>query len=282
MGHDLLRNLRELIALDLEAGITFIPRPPAVPSSVQAPVKTAPVSSAEPRVPANVAVAPALPVPAKAATAVPPVVPAKVPTVVLPVWEPGSDPVVALQAVAGVIRECRGCGLHQQRSRTVPGEGHPRPDLLFIGEGPGYEEDQSGRPFVGPAGQLLDRMIQAMGFRREEVFIANIVKCRPPDNRVPEEDEAAACMPYLVRQVDILRPRVICTLGATPLKALTGDPRAGITRARGKPFIWRGYTVFPTFHPSYLLRNEGSKKPCWEDLKAVVAFLGRSLPSRKA
>ncbi len=134
---------------------------------------------------------------------------------------------------------------------------------MFVGEGPGADEDASGRPFVGAAGQLLDKMIGAMGLAREQVFICNVVKCRPPGNRAPEPEEMAACLPFLEAQLGVLRPKVICLLGATPLKTLLG--LSGITRLHGQRQEWRGIPVIPSFHPAYLLRNPEAKKPAWED-----------------
>jgi DNA polymerase len=148
-------------------------------------------------------------------------------------------------------------------------------------EGPGRDEDEQGRPFVGAAGQLLDKMIHAMGFRREQVYICNAVKCRPPGNRNPEPEELAACHPFLMAQLAVLRPKVMCTLGNIPLRALFGPEVGGITRIRGTRLEWQGIPVYPTFHPSYLLRNEAAKKPAWEDLKLVLAELGREPPARR-
>ena len=164
----------------------------------------------------------------------------------------------------------------------MPGEGAPRAALLFIGDGPGTDEDASGRPMVGAAGDLLTKMIQAMGLTSEEVFIANVVKCRPPDNRSPTAAEAAACMPWLREQIAAIRPTVICTLGNTPLRALLGDDTLGITRVRGQRFAYAGIPLIPTFHPTYLLRNPAGKKPCWEDLQLVLKELGRTPPARGA
>ncbi|TVR13075.1 MAG: uracil-DNA glycosylase [Planctomycetota bacterium] len=199
-----------------------------------------------------------------------------------PIFAPADTPAVQrLERVAELVAACQRCGLCAAgRQHTVPGEGAADARLLFVGEGPGFEEDRSGRPFVGPAGQLLDRMIQAMGLSRDQVFIANVVKCRPPDNRTPEAEEVAACLPYLQEQVAAIAPEVICTLGHTPLRALRDDQRIGITRARGSTFTWRGVTVVPTFHPSYLLRNESAKRLAWADLKQVMQLLGSSPPSR--
>lgn len=186
----------------------------------------------------------------------------------------------SLEQIATQIATCRACGLCETRRSTVPGEGNPQPELLFVGEGPGADEDATGRPFVGAAGQLLTKMIVAMGFKREDVYIANIIKCRPPGNRTPEPAEVTACMGYLRRQIAVLKPKVICALGNTPLRALMGDDKLGITRMRGQKLQFAGITMIPTFHPSYLLRNEEAKKPCWEDLKLVLKELGRELPKR--
>ena len=144
---------------------------------------------------------------------------------------------------------------------------------MFIGEGPGAEEDRQGFPFVGPAGQLLTRMIEAMQFRRDEVYIANIVKCRPPGNRNPNEEEAATCSGYLRRQIELVKPKVIVVLGAVPLRYLLHEN--GINACHGKWFDYEGIPVLPTFHPAYLLRMEGKKREAWEDLKKVMQKLGK-------
>lgn len=171
------------------------------------------------------------------------------------------------------VSACTRCPLHSGRTRTVFGVGDPCARLLFVGEGPGYDEDRQGEPFVGKAGRLLDRMILAMGLERSAVYIANIVKCRPPGNRNPEPPEIRACLPYLHRQIEIIRPEVICTLGTTPLRALLGAS-TGITRARGQLFRHEGIPAVPTFHPAYLLRNAAAKRPAWADLQKVMGFLG--------
>jgi DNA polymerase len=166
------------------------------------------------------------------------------------------------------IATCERCRLCQGRTQTVPGEGNPRARLLLIGEGPGREEDRLGRPFVGAAGQLLEKMLAAIGLTRDDVYIANVVKCRPPENRTPEADEIAACLPHLRAQTALIRPRVIVLLGATALRAVVGDS-ARITRDRGKWMERKGVWMMPTFHPAALLRDEGKKRPVWEDLKLV-------------
>ena len=166
------------------------------------------------------------------------------------------------------ITRCQKCRLCAGRTYPVPGEGNPHARLMFIGEGPGRDEDQTGRPFVGRAGQLLDKMIGAIGLSREEVFIANVVKCRPPQNRAPEADEVAACMPYLRAQVGLIRPQVIVLLGSSALGAILG-PEHRITRERGAWIERKGVFFMPTFHPAALLRDESKKRPVWEDLKKV-------------
>lgn len=166
------------------------------------------------------------------------------------------------------ITNCQKCRLCAARTHAVPGEGNPHARLMFIGEGPGRDEDLTGRPFVGRAGQLLDKMIAAIGLSREEVFIANVVKCRPPQNRAPEMDEVAACMPYLRAQVGLIRPQVIVLLGSSALGAILG-PEHRITRERGAWLERKGVFFMPTFHPAALLRDESKKRPVWEDLKKV-------------
>jgi uracil-DNA glycosylase len=175
------------------------------------------------------------------------------------------------------ILSCGRCGLAKGRIQAVPGEGSPRAELMFVGEGPGRDEDEQGRPFVGRAGQLLTKIIAAMGFSREQVFIANIVKCRPPENRVPHKDEVAACTPYLLRQIEIIHPRVIVTLGKTATDHFLPDLDGSMTSIRGRFYDWNGIRIMPTFHPSYLIRNEGNRTPkkmVWDDMQLVMALLG--------
>ncbi len=186
-----------------------------------------------------------------------------------------SNPPDALdwQNLQEVVAGCRLCRLCESRTNTVFGEGATNPPLMFVGEGPGRYEDQSGRPFVGRAGQLLTRMIEAMQFKRSEVFIGNIVKCRPPENRNPQEDEAEACLPYLNRQIDLLKPRILILLGAVPLRFLLG--LTGITKLHGNFYEYRGIPTMPTYHPSYLLRAQHKKKEAWQDLQKVMLRLGK-------
>jgi DNA polymerase len=187
----------------------------------------------------------------------------------------------SLDAISAHITQCRNCPLCQKRTHAVPGEGNSeRPDIMFVGEGPGAEEDAQGRPFVGKAGKLLDKMIEAMGYRRAEVYIANVVKCRPPDNRKPQREEMDMCLPYLRQQIRLIEPKVIIGLGGTAMEGLLGKP-VGITRMRGSWQEYRGIKLMPTFHPSYLLRDPAKKKDVWIDLQAVLTVLGKEPPPRK-
>lgn len=186
-----------------------------------------------------------------------------------------------LEEIAKQVSSCTACPLHGTRKNTVPGEGNPnRPDVLFIGEGPGADEDEQGRPFVGAAGQLLDKMINAMGYRREEVYIANIVKCRPPGNRVPLPEEMAACLPYLKAQIALIQPKLIVALGKTAVEGLLNKPVA-ITKFRGTWCKYEGIDLMPTYHPAYLLRSPGKKGEAWADLKAALARLGKEPSTKK-
>jgi len=178
-----------------------------------------------------------------------------------------------LDELAVKAAECTLCGLHKTRTNTVFGDGNLHAELMFIGEGPGKDEDEQGLPFVGKAGQLLTKMIGAMQFTREEVYIANIVKCRPPENRNPTDEEAGKCLPYLNRQIDIIRPKVIVLLGAIPLKYLLG--LSGITRIRGTWYEYKGIKVMPTLHPAYILRNPSARGDVWKDLQKVMAVFGK-------
>ncbi len=168
------------------------------------------------------------------------------------------------------VQECTRCQLYLKRTQAVLGGGNPFSELMLIGEGPGEEEDRQGVPFVGKSGQLLDKILAAAGFSKEEnVYITNIVKCRPPGNREPNPEERAACLPFLMRQIELIQPGIIVLLGSTALKALI-DPEGRITKMRGKWITWNGIQVIPTYHPSALLRNPDLKKDVWEDFKSVV------------
>ena len=178
----------------------------------------------------------------------------------------------ALARLEQEVIRCRRCPLYRTRTHHVFGEGDPRARLVFVGEAPGRDEDLQGRPFVGAAGQLLTRMIEAIGLRREEVYICNVLKDRPPGNRTPEPPEVEACLPFLEQQLALIRPAVICALGATPAKALLG-PHVAITKVRGAVHDYRGIPLIPTFHPAYLLRNPDAKRLVWQDLKKVKKLL---------
>ena len=175
-----------------------------------------------------------------------------------------------LQAIAVV---CEKCKLAKTRTQVVYGVGNPNADLMFIGEAPGRDEDLQGEPFVGRAGQLLTDIIKAMKLSRDQVYIANVIKCRPPENRNPEPDEMDACRPYIRRQVEIIQPKVIVTLGRFALQSLT-EKAYGITSVRGQWLEYNGVKVMPTYHPAYLLRNPAAKKDVWSDMKQVIAELG--------
>jgi len=179
----------------------------------------------------------------------------------------------ALSAVRADIGDCTRCKLHKLgRRQIVFGVGHPNADLMFVGEAPGRDEDIQGEPFVGRAGQLLTKIIEAIGLQRGDVYIANVIKCRPPENRNPEQDEVETCEPFLFRQIDTIKPKVIVALGTFAARALlrTLDP---ISRLRGRVYDYRGAKLIPTFHPAYLLRNPSSKRDVWEDMKVVRSLL---------
>jgi uracil-DNA glycosylase family 4 len=164
--------------------------------------------------------------------------------------------------------QCVKCKLHETRTTVVFGEGDPRARLLFVGEAPGHDEDIEGRPFVGRAGQLLTRIIESIGLTRDDVYIANILKCRPPDNRNPLPEEIACCLPYLTEQIELIRPRIICALGACAAQTLLGSTE-GITKLRGTFYDYHGTKLIPTFHPAACLRNPATKKYVWEDMKRI-------------
>ncbi len=179
------------------------------------------------------------------------------------------------------VFQCKECRLWEGKKNYVFGEGKPDAEIIFVGEAPGAEEDIQGRPFVGEAGQLLTKIIEAMGFKREDVYIGNIIKCRPPGNRTPLKDEIEACKNYIFEQIEIIKPKIIVTLGSTPLITLYGK-NVPITKLRGNWFEWRNIPVMPTFHPAYLVRNPSKelKKLVWEDMKECLGKLGKGIPSK--
>lgn len=200
-------------------------------------------------------------------------------TVELPVVTPAAAP--GARETLAVIREdlgdCTRCALSGGRKNIVFGVGNPRARLMFVGEGPGADEDEQGEPFVGKAGQLLDKIIEAIGLSRSDVYIANVVKCRPPGNRNPEPEEIASCLPFLERQIASIAPAVLVTLGNVPTKTLLGVT-TGIVKTRGRWQAYRGIPVMPTFHPAYLLRTPGDKRLVWEDMQQVAARYNENLP----
>jgi len=191
-------------------------------------------------------------------------------------------PGTTLETIAAEVLACDACGLCAERQHAVPGEGNgDRPEVMFIGEGPGADEDAQGRPFVGRSGRLLTDMIRAMGYTREEVFIGNIVKCRPPGNRTPTPSEMAWCMPFLLRQIALIRPQSIVCLGLTAARGLLGfDGRLGDIRGQWSDF--QGIPVMVTYHPAFLLRDPNRKGDCWRDLQQVMAKFGRKRPPAQA
>lgn len=189
-----------------------------------------------------------------------------------------ASPSPTLEEVRQELGDCRRCKLWRTRTHIVFGNGNPQADLMFVGEAPGADEDAQGLPFVGKAGQLLTRIIRAIELDREQVYIANILKCRPPNNRNPQPDEVESCHPFLLRQIAVIQPMIIVALGSYAAQTLlqTSTP---ISRLRGRFHPFQGIQVMPTFHPSYLLRNPGAKREVWEDMKAVREAL-KSLGSR--
>jgi uracil-DNA glycosylase family 4 len=179
----------------------------------------------------------------------------------------------SLPAILSDIGDCTRCKLHRGRTKLVFGDGNPKADLVFVGEGPGRDEDAQGLPFVGRAGKLLTQMIEAMGLQRQDVYICNVVKCRPPENRAPEKDEVETCSPFLLRQLDAISPKVIVCLGSVAAQTLLETNR-GISHFRGEWLDFRGRKLMATYHPAYLLRNPSAKGEVWKDLRKVMAALG--------
>ena len=265
--HALAKALRDLARWQHEVGTFGVP--PAAPeirdsSSAPDERRTTPIARSAP--PPAAAPQPAVP----AAPAAP-----------MPPPRPRPERLAALREIETTVTSCTRCRLHEGRTRTVFGVGDAEAKLCFVGEGPGRDEDLQGEPFVGRAGQLLTKMIRAMGLAREQVYICNVVKCRPPENRTPLPDEMGCCAPFLDRQLELVSPTVIVALGACAAKQLLGTTLP-MSRLRGRFHDWRGVPVMPTYHPAYLLRNEEAKRPVWEDLQQVMSRLGlaRPRPSR--
>ncbi len=185
----------------------------------------------------------------------------------------------SLEEYKNSISSCQRCPLGKTRINFVFGSGSPKAPLMFVGEAPGRDEDQKGQPFVGRAGQLLTKIIESVGLKREDVFIANIIKCRPPQNRNPLPEEITACTPYLLKQIELIKPKVICSLGKFSAQTLL-ETETTISRLRGKFYDYHGIKLMPTYHPAYLLRNQSGKKDVWEDMKAIAKELGLEIPRK--
>ena len=189
--------------------------------------------------------------------------------------KPTRSQVLTLEEVRKELGDCKRCKLHQTRRTIVFGEGNEKATLMFIGEGPGYDEDVQGRPFVGRAGQLLTKIIQSINLQREEVYIANIIKCRPPQNRNPEPDEIQSCNPFLRKQIQVIQPKIICALGTFSAQTLL-KTETKITALRGKFYDLEGIKVIPTYHPAFLLRNPDKKREVWEDMKKIAEWINNA------
>lgn len=264
MDTDAQRQARAWLEREIALGLEFVPR-----SAVPADVAAGEIASAAPIV--------------RRATASPSASNATVPASGLPdlLVEPAIRGASSLEELRVVLGDCRRCKLCGGRTNIVFGVGDPNARLLFVGEGPGEDEDRQGIPFVGKAGELLTKIITSgMGLRREDVYIANVVKCRPPGNRNPQPDEIVACEPFLVRQVELVRPEVIVSLGTFATQALLRD-RTPISRRRGVWHEFRGIPLMPTFHPAYLLRTPSDKRLVWEDVQLVMARLGLPVPPKR-
>jgi DNA polymerase len=281
----LTRQLRQRLESLGRAGLDRLPIPPTLQVR-PAPSTNSPAPAVEP----GPASKPLPVIPAKAEPARPQApAPALLPPVSL-FAETGFDAVpmaleerrAALEVLRAEVAVCTRCPLlAAQRTQTVFGEGNVTPRLMFVGEAPGADEDRTGRPFVGRAGMLLTDMItKGMGLAREDVYIANVLKSRPPENRTPTEEEMAHCLPYLVRQIEILRPEFLCLLGRTAVQALL-DTSLPMGRLRGKWFRYRGIPTIVTYHPSYLLRTPSAKREVWEDLQLLMGAMGLKVPEKR-
>ena len=283
---NLRKKVAERLAFYEDLGIRFFyrdRRPEAIlqqgkpVESVEHPVRPTQIAHQEPALP-KIPLRPGLP---KVAS----IGPSKVPPLPLPAT-PGPSLFEAADKIAGdtLLRvredlgECTRCKLYKHRHTIVFGDGNPKAELVFVGEGPGADEDAQGLPFVGRAGKLLTQMIEAMGLERKDVYICNVVKCRPPENRTPEDDEVSTCSPFLLRQLAVIAPKVIVCLGAVAAKTLLRTNR-GISQFRGQWLDYRGSKLMATYHPAYLLRNPNAKGEVWKDLQKVMVVLG--LQARK-
>ena len=267
---ELVRRTRERLTWLARGGVAGLPRPVVAPTVSAPRVAVGGALGGAPIAPPQVSPARVQVSPPSVATSPEPPPAATATTVISP--QPRGAPGLAL--VRDQLGDCRRCRLESGRSQIVFGVGNPEAALVFVGEGPGAEEDRQGEPFVGEAGQLLTRMIAAMGFAREEVYICNVVKCRPPNNRTPEPDEIAHCMPFLQGQLEALQPRILVALGRTAAQALLATSTS-ISALRGTWRSYRGIPVMPTFHPAYLLRTPAAKREVWSDLQKVMGELDR-------
>ena len=285
---DLRRALAERVRYYHELGIyDFYRRESRIPESTANATDLALSSPSQPELREEM--------PRKKSAVAAPVVDESILEVVAPKPEYGvADPVAALKLIREDLGDCTRCKLHKQgRKQIVFGVGNPRADLMFVGEGPGADEDTQGEPFVGRAGQLLNNMIKAMGIRREDVYIANVVKCRPPGNRTPERDECETCSPFLMRQIAVIKPKVVVALGAVSAKNLLAI-NAPMSELRGRFYdfmpagarssdpSWQGAKLAVTYHPAFLLRDPRQKGEAWKDLQMVMKYLGLEPPPKKA
>lgn len=263
--NEILRRVRA--ALEMQAILREEDLPPR--RAVKGKRRAAPAAPVAPR-PAQTVSAARAPAPAHAVRSAPAPMPLSppAPARVQASWQGDPSSSNSLGELHDAFGECQRCPLGATRTTFVFGVGNPQAKLMLIGEAPGRDEDLQGEPFVGAAGQLLDKILAAVNFRRDEVYIANILKCRPPGNRNPEPLEIAACSPILARQIELIRPRIICTLGSFAAKTILQE-KDGISRLRGRIHYYRGIPVVPTFHPAALLRNPAWKKPTWEDVQLL-------------
>ncbi len=279
---DALQQLASRIEFYRELGIYDFYQRSASPGAMEHATASQPTTS-----PREIEAAALLATPAEMESEIPPrsaVIASAVEPVVFPLANfgpplPAAARADALVAVRELIGDCTRCRLSEGRNKIVFGDGDPNARLMFVGEGPGADEDMQGLPFVGRAGQLLNNMIAAMGLTRGQVYIANIVKCRPPGNRKPETDEAHTCTPFLERQIDVIQPLVLVALGATAATYMLGM-KGAIAGMRGRMHDYRGIQTIVTYHPAYLLRDPSQKKEAWKDLQMAMAALGLKAPSR--
>lgn len=246
--------------------------------SVESAIRSTQILNQEPTLPKTLP-KPSFQKPVAAAT--PKAAPLPLPSAPAPSLFDASDKIAddTLSKIRTDLGECTRCKLHKHRHTIVFGDGNPKAELVFVGEGPGADEDAQGLPFVGRAGKLLTQMIEAMGLQRKDVYICNVVKCRPPENRTPEEDEVSTCSPFLLRQLDVIAPKVIVCLGAVAAKTLLKTNR-GISQFRGQWLDFRSSKLMATYHPAYLLRNPNAKPEVWKDLQKVMAVLGLEPPKK--